>query len=81
MRLLVERVQLLELELELERRVRVVGQLDRVQLYLVVFAVWAAMLLWSKPWLARFRYGPLEWLWRCASRGSIQPIRGAAMAD
>ena len=57
------------------------GQLDRMQLYLVVFAVWAAMLLWSKPWLARFRYGPLEWLWRCASRGSIQPIRGPAMAD
>jgi uncharacterized protein len=23
------------------------------------------MLAWSKPWLARFRFGPLEWLWRC----------------
>lgn len=25
---------------------------------------WALMLAWSKPWLARFRQGPLEWLWR-----------------
>ena len=40
--------------------------------------MWAAMLLWSKPWLAHFRYGPLEWLWRSLSRGKLQPIRGAA---
>lgn len=25
---------------------------------------WALMLGWSQPWLARFRQGPLEWLWR-----------------
>ena len=25
---------------------------------------WALMLGWSAPWLARFRQGPLEWLWR-----------------
>lgn len=25
---------------------------------------WALMLLWSKWWLARYRRGPLEWLWR-----------------
>lgn len=25
---------------------------------------WAVMLGWSKPWLARFRQGPLEWAWR-----------------
>lgn len=25
---------------------------------------WALMLGWSKPWLARFAQGPLEWLWR-----------------
>ncbi|NML06384.1 DUF418 domain-containing protein [Sphingomonas sp. G-3-2-10] len=57
------------------------GYLGRAELYLVVFAVWALMLLWSKPWLARFRYGPLEWLWRSLSRLSFQPIRGAAAAS
>ena len=30
---------------------------------------WALMLAWSKPWLARFRQGPLEWLWRSLTEG------------
>ncbi|MBW4329848.1 DUF418 domain-containing protein [Stakelama sp. CBK3Z-3] len=56
------------------------GMLDRAQLYLVVFAVWAIILLWSEPWLRHFRYGPLEWLWRCCARGKLQPLRGSALA-
>ena len=36
-----------------------------------VVAMWALMLLWSKPWLDRFQYGPLEWLWRSLARGSL----------
>jgi len=56
------------------------GELSRAQVYLVVFAVWAAMLLWSKPWLERFAYGPLEWLWRSLARGGIQPMAGGALA-
>ena len=45
----------------------------------IVVAIWAAILLWSRPWLARFRYGPFEWLWRSLSRGRLQPMRGAAI--
>lgn len=41
------------------------GELTRPQLYLVAAIACALMLAWSKPWLDRFRYGPLEWLWRC----------------
>lgn len=41
------------------------GQLGRPGLYLVTVLTWALMLAWSKPWLDRYRYGPLEWLWRC----------------
>jgi uncharacterized protein len=51
------------------------GTLGRAQLWLVVSAMWALMLLWSKPWLDRFRYGPLEWLWRSLARGEAQPMR------
>lgn len=54
------------------------GHLSRWQLYPVVFIVWAAILLWSKPWLSHFRFGPFEWLWRSLARGSLQPIRGSA---
>lgn len=56
------------------------GYLSRAQLYPVVLAMWALMLLWSRPWLLRFRYGPFEWLWRTLSRGKAAPIRGGALA-
>lgn len=51
------------------------GYLERWQLWFVVLAVWALILLWSKPWLARFHYGPFEWLWRSLARGRLQPMR------
>ena len=51
------------------------GALSRWQLYPIAALVCAAMLLWSKPWLARFRYGPFEWLWRSLARGRLQPMR------
>ncbi|HWK36556.1 DUF418 domain-containing protein [Sphingomonas sp.] len=56
------------------------GALSRAELYLVVAAVWAGMLLWSKPWLERFRYGPFEWGWRSLARFAFQPMRGGALA-
>ena len=51
------------------------GELTRTQLYLVAFATCALMLAWSKPWLDRFRYGPLEWLWRCLTYGRVFALR------
>lgn len=50
------------------------GRLDRPQLYLVTLLAWVLMLAWSKPWLAKFRYGPLEWLWRCLTYGRLFPL-------
>lgn len=49
---------------------------SRWQLYPVVVAIWAAILLWSPFWLARFRFGPFEWVWRSLARGKVQPICG-----
>ena len=51
------------------------GTMSRIELWLVVIAMWALMLLWSKPWLDRFRYGPFEWLWRSLARWEAQPMR------
>ena len=51
------------------------GRLSRAELYLLAPPVWLLMLLWSKPWLERHRYGPLEWLWRSLARGRVQPMR------
>ena len=51
------------------------GSMSRIELWLVVIAMWALMLVWSKPWLEHFRYGPFEWLWRSLSRFELQPMR------
>ncbi len=51
------------------------GYIGRIELWLFVVGAWAVMLLWSRPWLARFRYGPLEWLWRSLARTKVQPLR------
>jgi uncharacterized protein len=58
------------------------GTMSRIELWLVVLGMWALMLLWSKPWLDRYQYGPFEWLWRSLSRWSPQPMarRPAAAA-
>ncbi|MYB07698.1 MAG: DUF418 domain-containing protein [Gemmatimonadetes bacterium] len=41
----------------------------------IVFGIWALQLLWSPWWLKRFRFGPLEWLWRSATYMKRQPMR------
>lgn len=38
--------------------------IPRAQVYLFVLPLWTMMLVWSPLWLARFRQGPLEGLWR-----------------
>lgn len=40
------------------------NQLQRHELYYVVFAIWAVQLIVSPIWLRHFRFGPVEWLWR-----------------
>ncbi len=51
------------------------GIWSRATLYLPVLAMCALMLVWSRWWLARYRYGPFEWLWRSLARGRFQPMR------
>jgi len=43
-------------------------------------ALFSAQAAFSHLWLRRFRYGPLEWAWRCVSQGSPPPLRTAAGA-
>jgi len=50
------------------------GRLSRFQELAVVAGVWAFILIWSKPWLAHFYYGPFEWAWRSLVRWRPQPF-------
>jgi uncharacterized protein len=45
------------------------GQLERYELYYVVFAIWLAQLVWSPLWLKYFPFGPAEWVWRKLTYG------------
>lgn len=49
------------------------GQVRPVSQWLFVVLGWALMLGWSKPWLAHWRHGPLEWLWRSACERRFLP--------
>lgn len=40
-----------------------------------VVGVWALQVTWSTWWLARFRFGPAEWLWRCGTYRAWHPLR------
>lgn len=51
------------------------GDVSRGEAWLFAPLLWAIMLLWSKPWLDRFRYGPFEWAWRSLSRWQWEPMR------
>lgn len=51
------------------------GTMHRAELLVVVAGGWALMLTCSRLWLARYRHGPLEWLWRCLTYGRLFPNR------
>jgi uncharacterized protein len=55
-------------------------QLPRAWQVPFVFAVFVLQVAWSRWWLARFRYGPAEWLWRTFTYGGLAPLRREAMA-
>ena len=50
------------------------NELARHQLYYVVFGQWVVMIAFSVWWLGRFRFGPLEWVWRTLTYGRRQPM-------
>ena len=52
--------------------------MPRAQQLLYVLLVFALQVLASRWWLARFRYGPLEWLWRWATYGRPPAMRISA---
>lgn len=54
------------------------GELGAQTSFYISLAIFAGQMLFSYLWLLRFRYGPMEWLWRSLSYGQLQPIRSKA---
>ena len=51
--------------------------MPRAEQVLFVAVVYAAQIAFSHWWLARFRYGPMEWLWRGFTYRQVPPMRNA----
>lgn len=52
-----------------------IGTVGHAGQFAFVLLGWVLMLGWSESWLARFRQGPLEWLWRSLTERRFLPIR------
>ncbi len=50
------------------------GQFTGYYLYMVVAGVWIVQIVFSNWWLARFRFGPAEWLWKSLTYKQRQPM-------
>ena len=50
------------------------GKLSVTTAFAIGVAVFAAEVAISAWWLGRYRYGPVEWLWRSAMYGAWQPM-------
>jgi uncharacterized protein len=51
------------------------GKFGPAALLVPTLLVYAMQPVVSSWWLARFRFGPAEWLWRSLTYGRIQPMR------
>ena len=51
------------------------GQIERKFQILIVFGIWIIIMIISPLWLKKFRFGPLEWLWRVLTYWKVQAIK------
>ncbi|MFC0445036.1 DUF418 domain-containing protein [Pseudidiomarina halophila] len=47
------------------------GEYGRATATAMAIVLWLLQIPFSKWWLSRFKYGPCEWLWRCATYGKF----------
>lgn len=51
------------------------GSVGRAPGVVLALAIYAAQIPFSVWWLKRFRFGPMEWLWRTLTYGQRQPMK------
>jgi uncharacterized protein len=51
------------------------GKVHRASLLLIAIGIWLLQLVLSAWWMSRFRFGPLEWLWRGFTYKKLPPLR------
>lgn len=51
------------------------GQVERYQVWFLIVPTWIFQMWFSLFWLSRYRYGPLEWLWRGLTYVTVPPLK------
>lgn len=51
------------------------GRVERTEQLGIVVLIWIVQLAFSNLWLARYRFGPMEWVWRSLTYRALQPLR------
>jgi uncharacterized protein len=51
------------------------GEISRAPQMLIVLAIIVSQLFFSQWWLNRYRFGPMEWLWRSLTYKEIQVMK------
>jgi uncharacterized protein len=54
------------------------GRVGSAAAALIAIVVFAVQVLLSALWLRRYRYGPVEWMWRSLAYGRRQPLQRGA---
>jgi len=53
-------------------------QLGGYQVLGICIALFVAQVIFSRMWLAKFSFGPLEWIWRCITYWKVLPLRSTS---
>lgn len=51
------------------------GEISRASQMLLVVAIIIFQFFYSRWWLGRYQFGPLEWAWRCLTYEKLQPMK------
>jgi uncharacterized protein len=56
------------------------GKVGTARCIPLTLAIFAVQVLISHQWLRRYRFGPMEWVWRSLTYGRLPPMRRAELA-
>ncbi len=51
------------------------GKIQRWQMIPIVISVWLVQIILTNLWMRKYRFGPVEWLWRSLTYWKIQPMK------
>lgn len=51
------------------------GTVGRAEQWIYILGIWGFQLFFSRWWLSRFRFGPMEWFWRSLTYWKLQPMK------